>query len=72
MREAWEQAAGEVLLNNVVERYRPNIETQRLKHLHDITEEDCKTVESTMAECSHWMRGHDHPGGRWNLISPAG
>ncbi len=61
MREAWEQAAGEVLLNNVVERYRPSIETQRLKYLHDITEEDCKTVESAMAECSRWMRGHDHP-----------
>jgi len=61
LREAWEQAAGEILLNNVVERYRPSIETQRLKNLHDITEEDCKTVEKAMAECSRWMRGHDHP-----------
>jgi len=61
LREAWEQAVSEVLLNEVVERYRPSIETQRLRHLHDITETDCKTVEDAMTECSRWMRGHDHP-----------
>jgi len=61
MREAWEQAITEVLLNDVVERYRVSIETQKVRFLHDITEEDCKLVESEMSECSRWMRGHDHP-----------
>ena len=59
MREAWEQATSEVLLNDVVQRYRPSIETQKVRFLHDITEEDCKTVEGAMGECSRWMLGHD-------------
>lgn len=61
MREAWEQAIAEVLLNDVVERYRHSIETQKLRYLHDITEDDCRTVEEAMTECSRWMRGHDSP-----------
>jgi hypothetical protein len=61
MREAWEQAITEVLLNDVVERYRVSIETQKVRFLHDITEADCKVVESEMSECSRWMRGHDEP-----------
>ena len=61
LREAWEQAVPEVLLNDVVERYRPSIETKKLRYLHDITEEDCVAVDEGMSECSRWMRGHDHP-----------
>jgi energy-coupling factor transporter ATP-binding protein EcfA2 len=61
LREAWEQAVSEVLLNGVVERYRHSIETQKVRHLHDITEEDCKAVEDGMTECSRWIRGHDQP-----------
>ena len=48
MREAWEQATTEVLLNDVVERYRVSIETQKVRVLHDITEEDCATIEDNM------------------------
>jgi len=59
MREAWEQAVPEVLLNDVVERYRLSIETQKVKVLHDITADDCAVVENNMSECSRWMRGHD-------------
>lgn len=61
LRETWEKAVSEVLLSEVVERYRHSIETNRLRHLHDITEEDIKTVENGMTECSRWIRGHDHP-----------
>jgi len=61
MREAWEQATTEVLLNDVVERYRVSIETQKVRVLSDITEDDCTIVEDNMSECSRWMRGHDHP-----------
>jgi hypothetical protein len=61
MREAWEQAVSEVLLNDVVERYRHSIETQKVRHLHDITKDDCSAVEEAMTECSRWMHGHDQP-----------
>jgi len=46
LREAWEQAIAEVLLNDVVARYRPSIETQKLRNLHDISKTDCETVEA--------------------------
>jgi putative AbiEii toxin of type IV toxin-antitoxin system len=61
LREAWEQAISEVLLNDVVERYRHSIETRRVRYLHDITEADCRAVEDAMTECSRWIRGHDQP-----------
>lgn len=60
LREAWEQAVGEVLLNDVVERFRPSIETQRVRVLSDIQEGDCKAVDDGMTECSRWIIGHDH------------
>jgi len=59
LREAWERALEEVLLAGVVERYRPSVETRRLAPLADITEEDCKTVETAMTKCSTWLPGHD-------------
>jgi energy-coupling factor transporter ATP-binding protein EcfA2 len=59
LREAWERGIEEVLLHDMVERYRPSIETQRLRYLHDITKEDCDKVEEGMTECSRWFRGHD-------------
>jgi energy-coupling factor transporter ATP-binding protein EcfA2 len=59
LRETWERALEEVLLGGVVERYRPSIQTQKLAPLADITEEDCKTVETAMTKCSTWLPGHD-------------
>jgi len=59
LREAWEQAVSEVLLNGVVERYRPSIETKRAEKLFDITEQDTKAVDAAMTEVSRWIRGHD-------------
>jgi hypothetical protein len=59
LRESWERGVSEVLLNDVVERYRPSIETKKVSPLHDITESDCRAVESGMTECSRWIRGHD-------------
>lgn len=59
VRESWERGVSEVLLNDVVERYRPSIETKKVAPLHDITEADCKAVEAGMTECSRWIRGHD-------------
>jgi energy-coupling factor transporter ATP-binding protein EcfA2 len=59
LREAWERALEEVLLNGLVERYRPSVETQRLAKIADITGEDCRTVEAAMTKCSTWLTGHD-------------
>ena len=59
LREAWERGVTEVLLNDVVERYRPDIETKKVAKLHDITESECDMVDSAMSECSRWMYGHD-------------
>lgn len=59
LREAWERALEEVLLGGVVERYRPSVQTQRLTPLSDITDADCKAVETAMTKCSTWLPGHD-------------
>jgi ABC-type lipoprotein export system ATPase subunit len=59
LREAWERAVEEILLNGLVERYRPSVQTQKLAKLSDITEEDCQTVENAMSKCSTWLPGHD-------------
>ena len=59
LRETWERAVEEVLLEGVVERYRHSVETQRAKHLSDITDSDCNTLEAAMTKCSQWLPGHD-------------
>jgi energy-coupling factor transporter ATP-binding protein EcfA2 len=57
LREAWERAFEEVLLNGIVERFRPSIETKRIEWLADIKPEDCQIVEGAMTKSSRWL--HD-------------
>jgi hypothetical protein len=59
LREAWEKTIEEVLLNDVVERFRRSVESKRVRNLYDITKEDCEGIERGMTECSRWIRGHD-------------
>jgi hypothetical protein len=59
LREAWERAIEEVLLGSVVERFRANIETKQIGQLADVTDADCKAVETAMTKCSSWLHGHD-------------
>ncbi len=59
LREAWERAIEEVLLNGVVERYRSDIQTKRFAHIADINEDDCKVADVAITKCSQWMVGHD-------------
>lgn len=59
LREAWERAFEEVLLNGMVERYRESIQTQQIHSLSDITEDDCRIFEEGMTKCSKWLPGHD-------------
>ena len=56
LRETWERAIEAVLLNSVVERYRPDIQTKRIA---SITDEDCETIRMAMQKCSRWLSGHD-------------
>ncbi|HKV64563.1 MAG TPA: AAA family ATPase [Candidatus Acidoferrum sp.] len=60
LRQTWERAVEEVLLNRVVVRFGDAVETQRLKVLTDITDTDAQTVESQMAYCSSFV--HDESG----------
>jgi hypothetical protein len=59
LREGWERALEEVLLGGLVERFRPNIQTQQIAQIADITPDDCKVVEVAMTKCSAWLSGHD-------------
>lgn len=59
LREAWERALEEVLLEGVVERFRPGVQTQHVIMIADITEGDCKTLDTAMSKCSRWLPGHD-------------
>lgn len=59
LREAWERAVEEVLLGGLVERFRPNVQTQHIGTIADITVEDCRTVDTAMTKCSKWLPGHD-------------
>ena len=62
LREAWERAIEEILLNQVVVRFGRSIQTQRLKVVKDITEEDLRFVDSSMGKCSKYFVGHDEAG----------
>ena len=71
LREAWERGLEEVLLGGVVERYRPNVQTQQVALISDITVDDCSTVEAAMTNCSRWLRGHDQaPAARADIPEP--
>lgn len=58
LRESWERAIEEVLLQDVVQRFRPSVETQRLKRVA-IVPEDYVQIENGMARCSKYLTGHD-------------
>ena len=60
LRAAWERALEEVLLNEVVERFRPSIQTRRIGKITDISETDCKKIEEAMTKCSKLIPAHDH------------
>lgn len=60
LRQTWERAVEEVLLEGVVERFRPSVETARMRHLSDIQASDLETVTAGMTKSSKWEGGHDH------------
>lgn len=60
LRQTWERAVEEVLINGAVERFKPGIETKRLARLCLIKPDDIKTIEDGMTKTSRWEGGHDH------------
>jgi len=58
LREGWERAVEELLLNQAVTRFDHRVQTQRLKNLHDITEADLAEIDAGMSVCSKWLPGH--------------
>lgn len=62
LREAWERAVEEVLLNSAIERFRSSVETKRIGKITDICQEDYATLDAAMDKCSRWLPGHDQAG----------
>lgn len=57
LRQSWERAVEEVLLNNTVVRFGNSVQTQRLSKLTDITDADATLVDANMSYCSGFV--HD-------------
>jgi energy-coupling factor transporter ATP-binding protein EcfA2 len=71
LREAWERGLEEVLLCGVVERFRSGVQTQQIKNIADITEDDCNALDIGMSKCSKWLPGHDQaPAAKEDIPEP--
>jgi energy-coupling factor transporter ATP-binding protein EcfA2 len=60
LRDTWERSVEEILLNSAVKRFKPEVETLRLRNLHRITAEQMATFTAGMSKSSKWIQGHDH------------
>ncbi len=58
MRTTWERIVEEILLNRAVQRFRPEIMTQRLEEACIDPENDYPPIFEGMKRCSHYS-GHD-------------
>ena len=62
LRESWERAVEEVVLNKTIERLVPDVKTQSLKGVN-VTDEDYRTIFFAMKKASE-RSGHDMAAGR--------
>lgn len=60
LRTTWERAVEEVLFNDAIRRFGKEVQTQRLKNLHRLTEQHLIDLDAGMARTSEWIQGHDH------------
>jgi hypothetical protein len=60
LRQSWERAVEEVLLNEVVVRFGDSVQTVRLAKLTDLNDTDIQTVTREMSRCSDFV--HDESG----------
>ncbi|RUP07741.1 AAA family ATPase [Hyphomicrobium sp.] len=58
MRETWERVVEDVLLNGAVQRFRPEVMTQRLEEACFDAKADYPAIFEGMKRCSHYS-GHD-------------
>lgn len=61
LRETWERCVEELLLNGAVVRFERAVQTQRLRPLVDITDNDLDVIDTAMTKCSRFLEGHDEP-----------
>ena len=59
LRETWERAVEEVLLNGAVIRFDRAVHTQQLSKIADITDNDIRTINEGMTKASRFLEGHD-------------
>jgi len=59
LREAWERAVEEVLLNGAIVRFSPEVQTRRLRNLAGLEDNLLVTLENAMTKTSRWLTGHD-------------
>jgi energy-coupling factor transporter ATP-binding protein EcfA2 len=59
LRETWERAVEDVLLNGAIRRFGRDVKTQSLGKLHLVTEDHMMRLEKGMSKCSTLM--HDQP-----------
>lgn len=62
LREAWEGAVEEVLLNGVITRFDTDIHTRQLDKVSDISDEDIQKINEAITKASQFMAGHDVAG----------
>lgn len=60
LRTTWERAVEEVLFNGAIRRFGKEVQTQRLKNLHRLTEQQLIDLDAGMTRTSEWIQGHDH------------
>jgi len=60
LRDTWERAVEETLLQNGVRRFGKEIKTQSLTKLHRLTEDHTNRLYKGMTKTSDWIPGHDH------------
>ncbi|MEF9605950.1 hypothetical protein O4J55_27945, partial [Paracoccus sp. PXZ] len=58
MRETWERIVEEILFNGTIQRFRPEVMTQSLKHACYNPADDYPAIFEGMKRCSHYS-GHD-------------
>jgi energy-coupling factor transporter ATP-binding protein EcfA2 len=60
LRTTWERAVEEVLFNDAIRRFGKEVQTQRLKNLHRLTQQHLIDLDAGMTRASDWVQGHDH------------
>lgn len=61
LRSTWERAVESALLDSIVERGKRPVQTQKLKKLIDVSDEDVRIVDENMGKCSRLTEAHDDP-----------